>query len=165
MSLANTDPERFENAQVDFPQKTVGKLIMPDRAIPKAEVPTIAKHLSDSLREFTDSLTAYVMLKQAEQIIKSAQEQTLDFALVKMNGKELSVFGATVKTRALVEYEYDDPKLRELEAQMEEIKVRIDTRRKLLRLADGKMADAETGEVLNPAKKVRDGQTLTVTFK
>ena len=139
--------------------------MLPEQAIPKAEVPAIAKHLSESLGEFTDWLTAFVMLKQAAEIIKSALEQTQDHAQVKMQGKEMEVFGATVSLRALREYEYPDPGYQELKHQMEELKVKIADREKFMKLIKTPQADGVSGEIIEPAKLIRDGQTLAVKFK
>jgi hypothetical protein len=151
--------------QVAIPQKGLSTLVIPDRAIKKEEIPSVAQELSERLREITDSLTAFVMLKQAEQIIKSAIEQTADLAMIKYSGKEMEVFGATIRSRAITEYEYQDSTLLELEKQLDTVKKRIDERRKFLRSIPKEMADTETGELIVPAKKIRDGLTLTVSFK
>jgi hypothetical protein len=155
----------LDSTQVAIPQKELSTIILPDRAIKKDEIPSVAQELSERLREFTDSLTTFVMLKQAEQIIKSALEQTSDLAMMKYSGKEMEVFGATVKTRPVVEYEYQDGTLIEFEKQLDAVKKRIDERKKFLRSIPCSIADAETGELIVPAKKIRDGLTLTVSFK
>lgn len=164
MSQARTNPEVLDQPTSDVPRRTLSKLLLPERAIPKAEVPATAKHLSESLREFTDPLTAFVMLKQAEQIIKSALEQTQDHAQLKMEGKEMQVFGATVSLRALRDYEYPDPGYQELKRQMEDLKAKIADREKFMKLIKTPQADAVTGEIIEPAKLTRDGQTLSVKF-
>jgi hypothetical protein len=151
--------------QVVIPQKNLSKILLPDRAIPKNEIPKVAQSLSETLQEFTDSLTAFVMLKQANEIVKSALEQTQDSAMMKFEGKEMVVFGATVKTRPVVEYEYNDGTLQDMEANLETLKKQIDDRKKMLRSLTEEVANTGTGEILIPAKKIRDGLTLTVSFK
>ena len=166
MSQNHEDPERFDpSLEVDIPNKHVGRLAMPDRAIPKEQIPSVALELSNTLREFTDSTTAYVMMCQAEQIIKSAKEQTLDHAILKMDGKEMSVFGAKVTTRSIKEYEYDDPGLNEMERQAKELSEKIKARKEFMRLIKTEQADTETGEVVKPARLTRHGTTLAVSFK
>ena len=165
MALPNIDPERYDPSQVDIPRKSLSKLVLPDKAIPKADIPEMAERLSETLREFTDSMTAYVMLKQAEQIIKSALDQTLDHALAKMDGKEMTCFGATVSMRSLMEYQYDDSGLADLERKLKELKEKIDARKEFMRLIKTPVADTETGEVVQPAKLIRDGSTLAIKFK
>jgi len=163
MALARQTPELTSSGQADQEQGSF--LVLPDKAIPKDQIPAVALHLCDGLREFTDSLTAYVMLKQAGEIIKSAMEQDLDHAIVKMQGKEMECFGATVSLRSLKEYEYNDPSLREWERQTAELKEKIDNRKKFMKLIKTPQADGVSGEIVEPAKLIRDGSTLAVKFK
>jgi 2-phospho-L-lactate transferase/gluconeogenesis factor (CofD/UPF0052 family) len=138
---------------------------MPERAIPKDQIPSVGLELSDTLREFTDSMTAYVMLSQAEQIIKSAKEQTLDHAIMKMDGKEMSVFGAKVTLRSIKEYEYDDSTLDKMESDAKELSEKIKARKEFMRLIKTEQADTATGEIVKPAKLTRHGTTIAVSFK
>lgn len=166
MSMANTHPEAttpVPNAVV--PYRGIGRMFFPEKAIPKADIPEAAKRIVEAMRDNTDALTAYAMLKNAEVLIKESIAQCLDFAVVKMSGKEVEVFGAKITTRRVVEYEYNDPTLDGMKEKLETLKAEIKERESYLRTIKEPIIVEATGESIQPAKKIRDGQTLAVSFK
>lgn len=120
-----------------------------------------AANLELSLLENYNALQAYVLCKNAADVIDRTLERLKDHAITKAV-KDEPVFGAEITTHRVVEYEYDDYRLDEINRQIDELKKRAGERRKLLRAIKEEVANTETGEIMKPAKLVRDGVTIAV---
>lgn len=158
MSIARDNPEAIEPAEF-LPKVQDG--LLPSHVIPKDARAGHAEQIVERFLAYTDGLTAYVLAKQAEEILKEAVDQLKDRAIVRLAGKSQNVLGADVSTRSLTEYEYHDAELAEWETQIECLKKIIADRKAALRKAT---VVNGLGEVCD-ATKTRDGITLLVKFK
>jgi len=161
MSLARTSPEALDHIEATGGYELPAVQILPTAVLPKSEFPIVAEQIVGRFRDITDNLTAFVLVKQAAEILKEAEGQLLDFALTSIQGNKQSVLSAEVSTRALTAYTYNDAELAEWEAEVEKFKKLIADRKSALRKAN---VVNGLGEVCS-ATKTRDGQTLMVKFK
>ena len=161
MSLARTSPEALDHIEATGGYELPAVQILPTAVLPKSEFPIVAERIVGRFRDITDNLTAFVLVKQAAEILKEAEGQLLDFALTSIQGNKQSVLSAEVSTRSLTDYTYNDAELAEWEAEVEKFKKLIADRKSALRKAN---VVNGLGEVCS-ATKTRDGQTLMVKFK
>jgi len=161
MSLARTSPEALDHIEATGGYELPAVQILPTAVLPKSEFPIVAEQIVERFRDITDNLTAFVLVKQAAEILKEAEGQLLDFALTSIQGNKQNVLSAEVSTRALTDYTYNDAELAEWEAEVEKFKKLIADRKSALRKAN---VVNGLGEVCS-ATKTRDGQTLMVKFK
>src|ERR1051326_3708331 len=166
MSAARDNPEIFPND----PEQSTLIAESPDERFPV----TVAKNESDriayaqklnhsGLMEF-DALQWQIVLKNAEAIIKLAQEINKEDAIGKLEGKEAEMLGCKVAQRRAVEYEYAHPRLAEIENEIESLKNEGKKIKLMLQSMKKPMADPDTGEMIEPAKKLRDGVTIAITL-
>lgn len=123
-----------------------------------------AQRLNRALLQEFNPLETYVILKNAEAIIKDSLEIGKEGAIMKLEAKEENVLGVKVSQRRAVEYEYDHPRLIKIDAEMEVLKAEKKKLQTLLQSMTKPQADIDTGEIINPAKKTRDGLNIAVTL-
>jgi hypothetical protein len=155
-----------ENVPIDgaisLPTEAIGRRAMPMRALTKSEVPEFASRLVETMLNVTDTLTAYVMLDQSQKLLKESAEQLKEKAILAVPGKSTTVLGATVSIKSLAgKFAYDDPRLDVLEMELDALKAKIKNRKERSEL--GAWIDEETGEIVNAAKCLESGSTISVT--
>lgn len=127
----------------------------------------LATQWTNSLLEQYDAPTAFVIIKQLEDTTKMAIDQLKEKALAQFDGKkEMSVLGAKVQCKKSVEWEYNDTELNNILIKKKEIAELEKNRKRFLESLAGhsELCNTETGEVLIPAVKVKDGLTISVTL-
>jgi len=124
----------------------------------------MASRLADHLLQSHNPIEAYVILKNITEVSGVAMEALKDGAIGGVTGKEELIFGATCSLRSVREYEYDDTTITKLEAEMAVIKKNLAERKEFLRKLKMEVADTSSGEILRPAKCVKDGSTIAVTL-
>jgi hypothetical protein len=121
-----------------------------------------AMKLVDVLIEEHSHLEAYVILKNAEGVIKHAIEIEQSPATLAMTEKEQVVMGAKVTSKRIVKYEDIHPSLARIDAEIKILKEKKKAIEEMHRVSE--MIDELTGEMVPKAKKVADGQTVAVTL-
>lgn len=133
-----------------------------------AEQTEQAKKFAERLLQEHDALTAYVFIKQTETIAKQAMELLKNAAINAASDvgaeKEITVGSAKIKTRRVTEYEYYHPRLTSIETEMKKLTEEEKNIKLVLRNLKSDIADPETGEIISPAKKTRDGITIAISF-
>jgi predicted transcriptional regulator len=162
MSLARDLPEIMDETT---PTIASNRSVVPIKAMNGTERAVMATDMTNALMNEYTALDVYVMFKNASDVIDQAMTIVKDKATSQIAGKkDVPVLGATVSTKKSVQYEYEDSKLEELEAKIAELKKEADERRKLLRAIKEEQASTTTGEILKPAKLIKDGLSLVVTL-
>jgi predicted RNase H-like nuclease (RuvC/YqgF family) len=162
MKQAHEDPNigAEHRTESEHPPMLMGSGI-PVRVMDANERACMATDMVYALTMENSHLEAYVMLKNAADVLDQACEIAKDKATMEAT-KDAKVLNAEVTTRRSVAYEYEDGTLEELETKIEDLKKQADERRKLLRTLKTPMADSQTGELIMPAKLVKDGISLVV---
>lgn len=141
------------------------------KPLTKVEFPVIAQGIIQHLLDQTDALTAYVSLKQVEQIAEVALKNNdlREKAILAFQGKEMFVLGAKVTTKRAVTYDYTtDSECVRLEAIIANAKAQLKARQDVLKAAhkaNTNLLNMETGEVSEGITQTRNGLSLTVAFQ
>lgn len=123
-----------------------------------------ANKLLDRLREETDELSAYVMLKQAEDVISEAIDLQKDNAINAMDEKTKTIWGAKLETKRSKAFEYVHPRLTEIAEQIKALNAEAKSIKLMLENMKEPMIYESTGEVIEPAKCLKDGLQIAVTL-
>jgi hypothetical protein len=143
------------------PLNYAGVPTVPVKVMTGTERAVMSTDLVNALHQEFSGVQAYVLLKNAEDVLKQSIEIAKERACATAE-KDTRVFDAEVTTRRSVEYEYEDSVLDKLEDQIKELKKQADERRKLLRTIKSEQADTATGEIMKPARCVKDGISIVV---
>ena len=159
------DDQQEVEASEESPLGHPNQLILSTAVQPtSAERFQMASRLKDHLLQEHNALQAYVVLKNVREVADHAMEALKDEAIGGITGKEEMVYGAKCAIRGLREYEYEDPTLAKIEEQMAGLKKQVSERKTFLRALKMEVADTSTGEIIRPAKCVKDGSTIAVTL-
>lgn len=167
MEHAHTHPgvDTVVDDREESPLGTPNQMIIPVAVQPTAgERFQMASRLVDHLLQEHNGIQAYVVLRNVRDIADHAMEALKDEALNTIAGKEEMVYGAKCTIRRSTEYDYEDSSLATLEAQAAELKAQITDRKKFLRALKMEVADTATGEIIRPAKCIKEGSTIAVTL-
>ena len=162
MKQAHEDPNIWaEHRTEDAHPPVLVTSGIPVRVMDGTERACLATDMVVALTQENTHLEAYIMLRNAADVIDQACEIAKDKAVMEAE-KDSKVLNAEVTTRRSVAYEYEDDTLDELERKIDALKKEADERRKMLRALKTEMADTETGEIMKPARLVKDGISLVV---
>lgn len=134
----------------------------------KSDDMSLAVH--DTLLDKYGSVEAYVIAYKWADVFKNAADILKLKAVNKSNAKTQDVelagkIVAKVTERNLPKkYEYQDALLEAMEIQLDEVKARIKARKEMLEALTAPVADAESGEMIYPAKLQEQGMTIAVKF-
>lgn len=148
----------------DLPELTISPDSYPVLVPKKSEVKPNAEILVASLLDRMAAKEAYVLVYARIEVEKEALESLRDRAVLGLDGKGESIFGATIMTRNKpAEWIYSDPKLERLRVELDNIKQSIKEREKFNQFipAEG-TADPETGLIIPRPTKNEQGVTLAV---
>jgi hypothetical protein len=163
VSIANDNPEALDYIAntdgLNLPEFRAD--ILPSRVVTKTERPAIAELIVDRFCEHTDSLTAFVLLKQAAEILEEAKDKLTDRAIARMTGKKQEILGAEASTVPNNAYTYQDEELTQWERESKALAKKISDRKEALRKAT---VVNGLGEVCT-ATQTRWGTTLKVSYK
>jgi hypothetical protein len=136
--------------------------IIPTNVLSKRELCIYADHIVGNLLETRNGLEAYVLVKQAEELVEQLKGILIEKALSAATSKEGEVLGCKYSVRRKVEYRYECPTADELEQKAKMLK---EDAKAIKKSAEkfGSYVDPVTGEV-NTAEIVLDGQTLAITL-
>jgi hypothetical protein len=142
--------------------KVSNEVIIPTRVLTKSELSVYSEHIVNTLLETRNGLEAYVLVKQAEEVIEQLKGMLVEKALSAATGKEGEVLGCKYSVRRKVEYKYECPSADSLEQKAKMLK---EDAKAIKKSAEkfGSYVDPVTGEV-NTAEIVSDGQTLAITL-
>ncbi len=136
--------------------------IIPTKILNKAGLAIYADHIANNLLDTRSGLEAYILIKQAEELINNLKEKLIEKALASTNGKEGIIDGVKWQTKRSVAYEYDSPTIERLTAEKKSIEEKIKAHKKALE--NGVSVLDETTGQLESAKKTKDGLTLSITL-
>lgn len=159
MKLSHDNPEIEDAHIIETSHSSVPAV--PIRVMNGAERACMATDIVNGLTLEHSSIEAYVLLKNAENVIAQALEIDKERA-VHQAVKDSTILTAEVTTRRDVKYEYEDETLADLEDKALALRKQIDERKKLLRTIKSEQADTVTGVISRPAKVVKDGLSLVV---
>ena len=153
MSIARLYPELVQNTDV-LP------IIVPR----KDEIKPNADLLVTTLLEAMSAKDAYVYVYARIAVEESALEALAEKAIIGLEGKSETIFGATLSTRSKpAQYIYSDPKLDRLKAELENLKTAIKERETFNKsIPEEGTADPETGEIIHRPVKNEQGVTIAV---
>lgn len=169
MSLVREHPEALSDQPVVYESA----LAIPTQVIRKSEWLHRAQMVIDTLLEGVDAVTAFIIIKQINEITGVAlgsnrdlklEKSIVDLALFRLQGSSQEVMGVTVKLKSLArKYLYDDAELASLEVQAEEIKAKIKARQEFLQsLKEDQILPG--GVEVKKAQCIAAGVTLSATF-
>ena len=164
MSIARTDPESTEMREPTH--GSIAKYLnVPLRVIPKNGWTHSAAQIVERLLETLDSPTAYIIIRQLQEICKESLTQLESRVILKIPGKKLEVLGAEIAMKAKAKkYKYESSHLNQLEADLEYKKNEVKLYQQWMENLKEPTADPSTGEVIKPAELLEGGVCLSVTF-
>lgn len=127
--------------------------------------------ICSSLLENYNHAQAYVIIRKWAEIFEDAEKELKQKAINSTNSKNTEIFlnggcVATLCEKSLPKkIEYEDLKLDELYFQFQQLKDKIKERENLLQTIKEPVADAETGELIIPAKIKEAGTTISLKWK
>lgn len=162
MSAARSNPEVFTTTPADGPMTG---LILPDRVLRKSEFPAVAADIVERMLEVTDSPSAFILLRQVQEVAKAAEDILKPKVMLAAAGAAVEIDGAKIeyrKTPAKWDYR-NDPERDQLLADIDTLKQLVSAREKFLQAMTEPMKDKEGREIL-PAVAQESSYTLAVTF-
>lgn len=169
MSVARTNPELMDKlAGKPSPRdavKSQTQIVVPYTLTALTETSQLqrAMGLVERMTSIASSLESFVILRDVQAVIERALEMLKEAAISQYqpDGREkhMIVFGVKVSAPRDVRYDYDH------DAEIQRLKAALKERQEFLKtLPPQGVADPKTGEIIMPAKKVKDGLRLTITF-
>lgn len=138
---------------------------LPVAALGRKEREDYAAVLKASLLDTHTVLEAAVSLRNARDIIEIVEGEIKEDVLSSIPEKGgVEVLGAKIEVGSRRSWEYEDATLAELEAEKKVLDEKIKARQKFLQVLGKPMADAATGEIVQPARLLSEGRTPRVTL-
>lgn len=168
MSLARTHPELLAadgGGEVSARQYHSPSVVVPFKTTELTKTAQLSRALElvNRMKENSSSLQSYVILKDVAEVVGQAMEVLKDDAIAQFQPegreKHMTLYGVKITTPRDVRYDYDH------DSEVQRLKTLLKARQDFLKnLPPQGSADPETGEITMPAKKVKDGVKLSITF-
>lgn len=142
--------EMIPQLDVDFPMK-------------RKAISTYAERLTSEIDNFQDPLEALARVKFLQKVLKECEGKLQEMAqqeLSRHGGKYVILDGVKyeLKTNG-TRYDYSH------DSKWQQLKSALDEHQKLMRSIKKPVADTETGELIEPARKKEGVENINVTFK
>ena len=166
------DPEELDaiNRQSDIEQPKINPLEALTRivkVVPESQMQDSAMQIVEYMLETDSYINTFVKLDNLIAILEKSKEMVKESALGDLKSKKDVILGAKVEARNLpAKWDYHDDATLALNLSIQKAATEaVKARQKMLQSLTAEMADTETGEIVKPATKISQGETLAVSYK
>lgn len=161
MSAGNNHPE----ATLTPAEGPALGLTLPDRVLRKSDFPAVANQLVERMLDFSDSPSAFILLRQVQEVAKAAEDILKPKVMLAAAGASVEIDGAKIEYRRVpAKWDYkNDPERERLLSDIETLKELLKARESFLQAMTEPVKDSE-GRTILPAVQGDSTYTLAVTF-